>query len=219
MRTDLEKQSNGWERSSDYVSRQDAEEVITKTAAQKRKEERNRSAKAKRDRDRKILIIAGVSVLLVVILIFSAGKAWQRRVDKKEIDRLTTSNNDLQTQIQDLQKSNAELQNTISSLETQTQSSSNNTTAPANGTTHVLQTGYNFREEPNTDADVLAELDEGVSVTIVSVQDDGWVQAQYNGQTGYLKCGDELSTTSAAGNSNSDNGTTTPSSEAEGEEE
>ena len=207
MKTDLEKsKDNVRERSGGFLSDSSAEEVITprkrESDTQRKRTERNRTAAArnKQDRDRKILIIGAVSILLVVILIFSAGKSWQRRVDKKEITRLNQSNADLQTQIQDLQKSNSDLQATISSLKTpQTTTTTSSADSSANGTTHVLQTGYNFRAEANTDSDIVMELEEGTSVTIIKVLSDGWVQAEYEGETGYLKCGDELSSKSSSG--------------------
>lgn len=221
MKTDMDRsQGNGWEGTGNFVRQQDAEEVITRRSsdAQKRRTERTRAAaKAKQDRDRKILIIGGVSILLIVILIFSAGRSWQRRVDKKEINRLNQSNADLQTQIQDLQKSNADLQDTIASLETEPKAPANNTTA-ASGTTHQLQTAYNFREEASVDSEVLAELDEGTTVTIVKVLSDGWVQAKYDNQTGYLKCGDELTATTSS-DAAAEGSETSSDNDAEGEDE
>ena len=236
MKTDLERsQDNLREKSGSFVRDQSAEEVITprrKTtgdAPRRRTIERDRTPKKKQgpDRDTKILLIAGVSILLVVILIFSAGKSWQRRVDKKEINRLTQSNADLQTQLQDLQKSNSDLQDTIASLQTTQEPAADTNTNEAdsslNGTTHELQTGYNFRAEANTDSEVLLELEEGTSVTIVKVLSDGWVQAEYDGETGYLKCGDELTTsgtsdTSASG-TESDGSTTAPTTSDEDDTE
>lgn len=214
MRTDLEKsQENGWERSSNFVRQQSAEEVMNRRAERdsaKRRTDRNRSSKNGLDRDKKILIIGGVAVLLVIILIFSAGKSWQRRTDKKEIETLSQLNQELKTQVSDLKKSNEELQDTISSLQTEPKSTVD-TTGTENGTSHVLQTAYNFREEANVDSDVIGELDEGTTVKILKVMSDNWVQAEYNGQTGYLKCGDELtgsssqgSNTEGSGNSNED---------------
>ena len=225
MKTDLEKsQDNVWERSGSFVRDQGAEEVITprrrESDAQKRRTGRSRAtaAKNKQDRDRKILIIGAVSILLVVILIFSAGKSWQRRVDKKEINRLNQSNADLQTQIQDLQKSNSDLQATIASLKTQqTTTSASAADSSANGTTHVLQTGYNFRAEASTDSEIVMELEEGTSVKIIKVMTDGWVQAEYEGETGYLKCGDEL-TTSGTNSTTSGNTTSDPESSGDDEE-
>lgn len=213
MRTDLEKsQENGWERSSNFVRQQSAEEVMnrrTKSSSAKRKTDGKRPSKSGLDRDKKILIIGAVTVLLVIILIFSAGKSWQRRTDKKEIDTLSRLNAELKAQVADLEKDNTELQKTVSSMKTETQSTGNST-GKTSGKTHVLQTAYNFRAEPNVDADIVLELDEGASVTIVKELDDGWVQAQYNGESGYLKCGDELTgssnsqTGNAAGNADSD---------------
>ena len=215
MKTDMDRsKGNGWEGTGNFVRQQGAEEVITRRSdseAQRRRTERTRAAaKARQDRDRKILIIGGVSILLVIILIFSAGRSWQRRVDKKEINRLNQSNADLQTQIQDLQKSNADLQSTIASLKTKTEDSATTKTV-ASGTKHELQTAYNFRAEASVDSEVLAELDEGTTVTIVKVLDDGWVQVKYDNQTGYLKCGDELSETAA----NTTSGDTSPADSTE----
>lgn len=212
MKTDMDRsQGNGWEGTGNFVRQQDAEEVITRRSgsdAQRRRTERARAAaKEKQDRDRKILIIGGVSILLLIILIFSAGRSWQRRVDKKEINRLNQSNADLQTQLQDLQKSNADLQDTIASLDTKPESTTGSGTSAASGNSHVLQTAYNFREEASVDSDVLAELDEGTTVTIIKVLDDGWVQAKYDNQTGYLKCGDELTGTTVSDTSGEDSDT------------
>lgn len=207
MRTDLEKsQENGWERSSNFVRQQSAEEVVnkrTKSSSARRKTDGKRPSKNGLDRDKKILIIGVVAVLLVIILIFSAGKSWQRRTDKKEIDTLSRLNAELKAQVADLEKDNTELQKTVSSMKTETQSTGNST-GKTSGKTHVLQTAYNFRAEPNVDSDVVLELDEGTTVTIVKELEDGWVQAQCNGENGYLKCGDELT-----GSSNSQNGNTT----------
>ena len=183
MKTDMEKmQENGWEDGGDMVKKPRIRKRVTKKTVM----------------DYKPLIIVGASALLVVILIFSAGRGWQSRVDKKQIDRLNESNSSLQTQIQDLQKSNKELQNQIASLETQTNKNTKNVTT-AEGTKHQLQTAYNFREEASVDSEILAELDEGTTVTIIKVVEDGWVQVKYNNQTGYLKCADELSDTAASG--------------------
>ena len=148
--------------------------------------------------DYRPLIIVGASVLAVIILLVSAGRGWQRMVDKKEITRLNESIADLQTKLQDLQKDNDDLESQIASLSTK----SNNNTGDVKteeGTLHQLQTAYNFREEASVDSDVLAELDEGTTVTIVKVLDDGWVQVKYNDQTGYLKCADELTGTTTSG--------------------
>ena len=183
MKTDMENfQEDGWEEDEDFV----------------RKPRIRKPAARQTDIDYKPLIIGGVSLLLVIILIFSAGRGWQRRADKKEITRLNESNADLQTKLQDLQKSNADLESQIASLKTTTGNSTSNTKTTETGTTHQLQTAYNFREEASVDSDVLAELDEGTTVTIVKVVDDGWVQVKYNGQTGYLKCADELEGTAAS---------------------
>lgn len=148
--------------------------------------------------DYRPLIIVGASVLAVIILLVSAGRGWQRMVDKKEITRLNESIADLQTKLQDLQKDNDDLESQIASLSTK----SNNNTGDVKtegGTLHQLQTAYNFRGEASVDSDILAELDEGTTVTIVKVLDDGWVQAKYNDQTGYLKCADELTGTTTSG--------------------
>lgn len=204
MRTDLEKsQENGWERSSNFVRQQSAEEVMNKrtgSSSARKKPDRKRSSKSGLDRDKKILIIGAVTVLLVIILIFSAGKSWQRRTDKKEIDTLSQLNAELKAQVADLEKDNTELQKTVSSMKTEPQNTENSTESTS-GKTHVLQTAYNFRAEPNVDAEIVLELDEGATVTIVKELEDGWVQAQCNGENGYLKCGDELT-----GSSNSQNG-------------
>lgn len=200
MKTDLDNaKGTGWERSSNFVRQQSAEEVITRKAdgdSAKRKTDRAKSAKAKRNRDRNILIIGAVAVVLVIVLIFSGGKSWQRRIDKKEIDTLSQKNAELQSQVQSLEQEKTELQNSLTSVQKQPENTTS-TSKNTSGTTHVLQTTYNFRSEPSVDSDVLDELDEGVSVTIVKEMSDGWVQVQYNGQTGYLKCADEL--TSAGG--------------------
>lgn len=177
MKTDMENfQEDGWEEDDDFVTK-----PRPKKAAARRTEV-----------DYKPLIIGGVSVLLVIILIFSAGRGWQRRVDKKEITRLNESIADLQTQLEDEKKSNADLESQIASLKTPTGNTTSNTKTTETGTTHQLQTAYNFREEASVDSDVLAELDEGTTVSIVKVLEDGWVEVKYNGQTGYLKCADEL---------------------------
>lgn len=209
MKTDLDKsQENGWERSSNFVRQQSAEEVIKRRSegdSAKRKADRTRNSKAKRDRDRNILIIGVIAVVLVIILIFSGGKSWQRRIDKKEIDTLSQKNSELQTQVQNLEKEKAELEKSLSSVQKESQNTTG-TTGSVSGKTHVLQTAYNFRSEASVDSDVLDELDEGVSVTILKEMSDGWVQVQYNGQTGYLKCADELTSDSGSGSDNT-NGT------------
>lgn len=204
MRTDLEKpKGNGWEQSSNFVRQQSAEEVIKRRSASdssRKKTDRSRTSKTKVDRDRMFLIVGIVAVVLVVILIFTAGKSWQRRTDKKEIELLSQSNAELQAKVQNLEKSNAELQNTVASIEKEPENISGET-GTASGQNHVLQTAYNFREEPNVDSDVLAELDEGTTVKIIKMQDADWAQVQYNGQTGYIKCGDELTDSGSTGTS------------------
>lgn len=206
MRTDLEKpKGNGWEQSSNFVRQQSAEEVIKRRStnnSSRKKTDRNRTSQSKADRDRMFLIVGIVAVVLVIILIFTAGKSWQRRTDKKEIELLSQSNAELQTKVQDLEKSNAELQNTVASIEKEPESSADST-GSAGGTDHVLQTAYNFREEPNVDSDVLAELDEGTTVKIIKMQDADWAQVEYNGQTGYIKCGDEMTDSGSTGASQS----------------
>lgn len=165
--------------------------------------------------DYKPLLIIGAAVLLVFILIFSLGRGWQRRVDKKEIDQLNESNAILQTKIQNLEKNNKELQSQVDSFSTKQESTTENVTT-TEGTTHTLQTGYNFRAEASVDSDILAELDEGTTVTIVKVVGDGWVQVRYENQTGYLKCADELSGTSASvAGANADSAEETASKEDE----
>ncbi len=207
MRTDLEKpRGNGWEQSSNFVRQQSAEEVIKRrrpSDSSRKRTGRGPAPKPGGDRD-KIFLAAGlVGILLVIILIFTAGKSWQRRTDKEEIELLSQQNQEMQTRIQDLEKANTELQNTVASIDEKTPSSGNNGTS-ASGSTHVLQTAYNMREEPNVDSDVLAEVDEGSSVKIIKMQDKDWAQVEYNGVTGYMKCGDELTTT-GSGSKNSGN--------------
>lgn len=196
MRTDLEKpQGNGWEQSSNFVRQQSAEEVIKRrkpSDSPKRKPSRNSSRKLPGDRDKMFLIAGIVGILLVIILIFTAGKSWQRRTDTKEIELLSQQNQAMQTKIQELEKSNTELQNTVASIDKGTQSSNNKGTTSGAGQNHVLQTAYNMREEASVDSDVLAEVDEGTTVKIIKMQDADWAQVEYNGITGYMKCGDEL---------------------------
>lgn len=164
---------------------------------QRRRAERERNAQAQQNRERKILIAGAALVFLVVILIFSAGKGWQSRTDKKLIENLNKSNTELQTQIQELKKENEDLQKTVTDLQAK---AAEDTTAGQSGTvsgssTHTLESTYNFRAEPSEDAEILTEIEEGSTVEIVKIGSDGWVQIKYNGTTGYAKCGDELSGT------------------------
>ena len=194
MRTNMDNfQDDGWE---------EEDAVVRKPRAKK-------TPARKPEVDYKPLLIIGAAVLLVFIVIFSLGRAWQRSVDKKEINQLNESNAILQSKIQNLEATNKDLQSQVDSLNTKQENTKENTTA-ASSTTHTLQTGYNFRAEANVDSDILAELDEGTTVTIVKVVDDGWVQVKYGSQTGYLKCADELSDTTA-----SDTETSTESGEDE----
>ena len=182
MRTNMENfQDDGWEEEDDVV----------------RKPRAKKSSSRRPEVDYKPLLIIGAAVLLVFIVIFSLGRGWQRSVDKKEINQLNESNAILQTKIQNLEKNNKDLQSKIDSLGTKQESATNNTTT-VEETTHKLQTGYNFRAEASVDSEILAELDEGTTVTIVKVVGDGWVEVKYDNQTGYLKCADELSETTAA---------------------
>lgn len=43
----------------------------------------------------------------------------------------------------------------------------------------------NFRAEPSTDAEVIAKLDKGTEVNLLSTE-DGWCKIEYDGQTGYV---------------------------------
>lgn len=58
--------------------------------------------------------------------------------------------------------------------------------------THVLQREYNFRSEPDEYAEVYMVLGVGMSVEVLQVMENEWVQVQYNGIVGYIKCGGEL---------------------------
>ena len=200
MKMDMEKfDEDGW----------DDEDFVTKPRKKK-------SPVRRTNVDYRPLIIVGASVLAVIILLVSAGRGWQRMVDKKEITRLNESIADLQTKLQDLQKDNDDLESQIASLSIK----SNNNTGDVKtegGTLHQLQTAYNFREEASVDSDVLAELDEGTTVTIVKVLDDGWVQAKYNDQTGYLKCADELTGTTTSGTTAGTSGAANASTPEENE--
>ncbi len=214
MRTDLEKpRGNGWEQSSNFVRQQSAEEVIKRrkpSDSSKKRPSRNSSQKFSGDRDKMFLIAGIVGVFLVIILIFTAGKSWQRRTDKKEIELLSQQNQEMQTKIQELEKSNTELQNTVASIDKKETTSENKGTSAA-GENHVLQTAYNMREEPSVDSDVLAEVDEGATVKIIKMQDADWAQVEYNGVIGYMKCGDELpgigsGSTGSSGNNSPEDG-------------
>ena len=179
MRTNMDDfQDDGWE---------EEDAVVRKPRATRAKKAPSRRPEV----DYKPLIIIGAAVLLVFIVIFSLGRGWQRTVDKKEINQLNESNAILQTKIQNLEKNNKELQSQVDSM-SKAKENTTSSASTAEGTTHTLQTGYNFRAEASVDSDILAELDEGTTVTIVKVVGDGWVQAKYNNQTGYLKCADEL---------------------------
>lgn len=49
-------------------------------------------------------------------------------------------------------------------------------------------TSVNFRSEATTEGNnVIAVLPTGTQVTLVSEQEDGWDQVEYNGNTGYIK--------------------------------
>lgn len=179
MRTNMDDfQDDGWE---------EEDAVVRKPRATRAKKAPSRRPEV----DYKPLIIIGAAVLLVFIVIFSLGRGWQRTVDKKEINQLNESNAILQTKIQNLEKNNKELQSQVDSM-SKAKENTTSSGSTAEGTTHTLKTGYNFRAEASVDSDILAELDEGTTVTIVKVVGDGWVQAKYNNQTGYLKCADEL---------------------------
>ena len=43
----------------------------------------------------------------------------------------------------------------------------------------------NFRAEPNTDSEILTVLVTGTKLTLLG-EENGWVQAEYNGQKGYV---------------------------------
>ena len=45
--------------------------------------------------------------------------------------------------------------------------------------------GVNFRAEPNTDSEILTVLVTGTKLTLLG-EENGWVQAEYNGQKGYV---------------------------------
>ena len=61
--------------------------------------------------------------------------------------------------------------------------------------TVTSDTGLNLRSEASTDAAVLATLDHGTQVDVLSTSDDGtWHKVTYNGMTGYMS-GDYLQVT------------------------
>lgn len=61
--------------------------------------------------------------------------------------------------------------------------------------TVTSDTGLNLRSEASTDASVLATLDYGTQVDVLSTSDDGtWHKVTYNGMTGYMS-GDYLQVT------------------------
>ena len=61
--------------------------------------------------------------------------------------------------------------------------------------TVTSDTGLNLRSEASTDAAVLATLDYGTQVDVLSTSDDGtWHKVTYNGMTGYMS-GDYLQVT------------------------
>jgi type II secretory pathway pseudopilin PulG len=189
------------------------EKTMTKASERRREHDRENAVRAK-----KILIIAAAVLLLVLILFFAAGRSWQRGKDKKEIENLNSVNANLQTQIQSLQKENQELktQATTNNATQNTNTTANtnqDTNSTTTGNTHVLKEAYNFREESNVDSDILAELDEGTSIQILQVLSDNWVQATYNGVTGYIKCGDELDTTAVGSGTSESSGDTEDSTE------
>ncbi len=45
--------------------------------------------------------------------------------------------------------------------------------------------GVNFRAEPNTDSEILTAFAIGTKLTFLG-EENGWVQAEYNGQKGYI---------------------------------
>lgn len=45
----------------------------------------------------------------------------------------------------------------------------------------------NFRAEPSMDGAILTTLTDGTQITIDGIVDDGWCQAQWDGQAGYVK--------------------------------
>ena len=49
----------------------------------------------------------------------------------------------------------------------------------------LLFIGVNFRAEPNTDSEILTVLVTGTKLTLLG-EENGWVQAEYNGQKGYV---------------------------------
>ena len=66
---------------------------------------------------------------------------------------------------------------------------------PADIGTVTTDTGLNLRSEASTDAAVLATLDYGTQVDVLSTSDDGtWHKVTYNGMTGYMS-GDYLQVT------------------------
>ena len=61
--------------------------------------------------------------------------------------------------------------------------------------TVTSDTGLNLRSEASTDASVLATLDYGTQVDVLSTSGDGtWHKVTYNGMTGYMS-GDYLQVT------------------------
>ena len=68
---------------------------------------------------------------------------------------------------------------TSASVETEGEASVESKVATVNGNS------VNFRMEPSTDAEVIAKLERGTEIELVSTE-DGWCKVVYDGQTGYM---------------------------------
>lgn len=59
-------------------------------------------------------------------------------------------------------------------------------TSPEPAATYKTTTVLNVRPQPNTDGDILGQLESGASVEYVSTYDDAWAMIKYNGQDAYV---------------------------------
>lgn len=101
----------------------------------------------------------------------------------------TTQDEDVKALISEVEKSLNEAMESDADLKAFEEQLGNETSLASladNGSTLTTQDVCNMRSEPNTDGEILEQLDEGTQVKKVSNADDNWIQVEYNGKTGYI---------------------------------